>query len=161
MKSKAAVLFITTLSLSVILASGCKTSKQAMVETQVAATVSALSETMTAEASLPSPTPTPVITNTLFGEWQLSAMLENGNPIDETPDYEIVFKSNGAYDALIDYSPESGSWELSSDGFFILLDEGEPRQKTWQIIEMTTQLHVKTSQGGKAIEFIFEPLFAD
>ena len=120
----------------------------------------AMITTITAQADLPTATTTPVITNTLFGEWQLQAMIQDGQPIDPPPDYEIVFKSNGAYDSLRDYTPASGAWQLSPDGFSILLDPGEPHQQTWQIVKMTSQLHIKTTQNGNKTEFIFGPLFA-
>jgi hypothetical protein len=151
---------IIIISMGTVLVAGCKSSKAAMVETQVASTLSAISATLTAEVLLPTPTPTPVITNTLFGEWRLRSMTEGGKEISPHPEYEIAFKSNGAYNALKDYTPESGAWELSPDGFTIFMDPGEAHQQAWQIIEMTSLLHVRITSGGKTVEYFFEPLFA-
>jgi hypothetical protein len=152
---------IIILMLISLLATGCRSGKQASsIETQVAATLDAMITTITAQADLPTATPTPVITTTLFGEWQLQVMTQDGELINPPPDYEIVFKSNGAYESLQDYSPVSGDWQLSLDGFSILLDLGEPHQQTWQIVEMTSNLHIKTTQSGKNTELIFGPLFA-
>ncbi len=89
--------------------------------------------------------------------WDLAEYRENGK-VQELPNYEIEFFSNGKYNALEETDYDEGFWTLSNDNSKIIFDEGTKYQEEWNIISIDAKMFkVKFNSERIKYEYTFVP----
>lgn len=93
----------------------------------------------------------------LCARWDLSEYRENGK-VQELPNFEIEFFTNGKYNMLEEQDYIEGMWQLSEDNSKIIFDEGTEYSEEWTIVNTDAKaFKVKFSAEGKKYEYTFVP----
>jgi hypothetical protein len=93
----------------------------------------------------------------LCARWDLSEYRENGK-VQELPNYELEFFSDGKYNALEEQDYDEGYWTMSDDNSKIIFDEGTEYREEWTVVSVDAMMFkVRFTSEGKKYEYTFVP----
>jgi hypothetical protein len=72
--------------------------------------------------------------------WHLVEKKSNGTVVTPTPKWDIDFYDSGNYYMNKDAGSENGTWDLSSDGIYIVLTKQDSTIEKWQIVDISSKI---------------------
>ena len=102
----------------------------------------------------------PVLNETnsfIINKWEITEYKENGK-VQELPNYEIEFFSDGTYAAIEEEEFDNGVWSLGENNGKLIFDENSINREEWSIVSMDAKkIVVKFTDEGKTYEYTFIP----
>lgn len=102
----------------------------------------------------------PVLNETnefIINKWEITEYKENGK-VQELPNYEIEFFSDGTYSAIEEEEFDNGVWSLGENNGKLIFDENSINREEWSIVSMDAKnIVVKFTDEGKTYEYTFIP----